>query len=210
MRASLLLLLTVLSAAGANAATVRTEHGNIVVDGRVLTKSGRDSAPVPSPDGKRIVFDRGGSALKDCSFDGSPSTAYELWSIASDGSDPRRLLRVRLDRKPENTICSFDNKQFSSNGRLLYFETGAWATSGAIHVLDLTTGRERFLLPGGGLTVLNGCRDRKYRDDLIVSQHRYFLFGGSFDWAFLFTPQGKEVGPLGDGDFTQNVADACG
>ena len=38
----------------------------------------------------------------------------------------------------------------------------------------------------------------EYRDFLIVQQHRYFLGGGSFDWYWLFRPDGKEVGPIGE------------
>jgi hypothetical protein len=32
---------------------------------------------------------------------------------------------------------------------------------------------------------------------LIVNQHRYFLGGGSYDWYWVFSPNGKEEGPLG-------------
>jgi hypothetical protein len=38
----------------------------------------------------------------------------------------------------------------------------------------------------------------KYRDHLLVSQHRYFLGGGSYDWFWLFDSRGKEVGPVGE------------
>jgi hypothetical protein len=38
----------------------------------------------------------------------------------------------------------------------------------------------------------------EYRDHLLVQQHRYFLGGGSYDWFFLFTPGGKEVGVVGE------------
>ena len=83
-------------------------------------------------------------------------------------------------------------------------------TSGAIHVLDLATGKERLFLAGNGLKVLARCNNKKYRDDIIAGQHRYFVFSGSYDWDFLFTPDGKEVGPLGDGDHATDIADACG
>jgi hypothetical protein len=106
-------------------------------------------------------------------------------------------------------ICDFANTQFNAMGTLLYFETPAWATSGAIHVLDMATGKERLFMPGNGVEVLATCKDKRYRDDVIVSQHRYFVFSGSYDWSFLFTPEGKEVGPLGDGDYSGDLADAC-
>jgi hypothetical protein len=36
------------------------DHGNIVLHGKTLTHDGKDSDPVISPDGNRIVFDRRG------------------------------------------------------------------------------------------------------------------------------------------------------
>ncbi|MEJ0027606.1 MAG: hypothetical protein WDN01_16390 [Rhizomicrobium sp.] len=210
MRAFLSILILFGWAAAAQAATVKAENGRIVVDGRPITAGPRDSDPVLSPDSRRVVFNRQGPAIKSCSWDGSENTAFELWSVGADGSNPRALLRAHHDDKPQATICGFDDKQFSSDGRLLYFETPAWATSGALHVLDLRSGRQRYVMASNGATVLAHCRDPRYRDDLIVSQHRYFVFGGSYDWAFLFTPAGKEVGPLGDGDFTSYLQDVCG
>jgi hypothetical protein len=112
------------------------------------------------------------------------------------------------EEKPQLTICAFDRKQFSSDGKLLYFNTPAWATSGAAHVFDFRTKKEHFVVPSNGLTVLSECKDKQYQDDLVVYQHRYFVFGGSYDWAFLFTPQGKEIGSLGE-DGLASAIDWC-
>ncbi len=196
----------------AGAATVTARNGNILVDGKPITSSGHDIDPVLSPDGKRIVFERlsGGPALNDCASEATETKAIELWSINADGSGAKRLLALHSDPDVGRTLCAFDDVQFSSNGRFLYFHTPAWATSGAIHVYDFKTGSERLFLPGDGLKILAGCKNAKYRDDVIVEQHRYFVFGGSYDWSFLFTPAGKEVGPLGDGDYSSQIADVCG
>jgi hypothetical protein len=32
----------------------------------------------------------------------------------------------------------------------------------------------------------------------MVQQHHYFVGGGSYDWYWLITPDGREVGPLGE------------
>jgi len=199
-------------AAPAGAATIAVQHGNIVLDGKPITGSGRDLDPLLSPDGRHIVFERIGTGrpLQDCDAEATTSKPLELWRINTDGSGAKRLLALHSDPDASKTLCAFDNAQFSSNGQLLYFETPAWATSGAIHVLSLTTGKERFFLAGNGLKVLASCKNPKYRDDLIVGQHRYFVFSGSYDWDFVFTPDGKEVGPLGDGDHSTDIADACG
>ena len=37
----------------------------------------------------------------------------------------------------------------------------------------------------------------KYKDHLIVRQHKYFLAGGSYDWYWLVNVDGSEVGPIG-------------
>ena len=210
MRAVLLSLTMALFAAAAHAG-VAADHGNIVLNGRTLTTGGHDSVPVLSPDGRLVVFLRANhTPAKDCAADGSDAKPVELWRVNSDGSGVRRLLTTHGATRPENAICDFANMQFNSIGALLYFETPAWATSGAIHVLDLATGKERLFLPGNGLQVLARCRNARYRDDVIAAQHRYFVFSGSYDWAFLFTPAGREVGPLGDGDYSTDLEDACG
>ena len=73
-----------------------------------------------------------------------------MWSVDIDGRNARRLIRVYRDDKPQATICDFGNKQYSSDSRYLYFETGAWVTSSAIHVYDFNTNKERYVLPGNG------------------------------------------------------------
>ena len=154
MRIVLPILLAATLAGAASAATVGADRGNLVVNGKAITAGGRDSDPVLSPDGKRVVFVRRGpvvAAMKWCSDETNGTHSVELWSIAADGRDARRLLSGLGTREPKTTVCDFQNMQFSSNGQLLYFETPAWATSGAAHVLDLKTGKEHFLMPSNGL-----------------------------------------------------------
>jgi dipeptidyl aminopeptidase/acylaminoacyl peptidase len=178
---------------------VSAREGNVYIstDGveKQLTTSGRDSSPLLAPDGKWIAFVRaidGKPIPSGSDDDGQPA---ELWQIRVDGKEPTRLVRTRPAEKPENIIAGFENLQFSADGRLVYFVTPAWTTSGAVHVVDTTNGKERYLLPGNDLEVIHSG---EYRDHLLVSQHRYFIGGGSYDWFYLFTPQGKEVGPVGE------------
>ena len=101
---------------------------------------------------------------------------------------------------PETQLCDFRQKQFSSDGRRLYFLTPGWATSGALHVFDTRSGDDRFVTPANDVLVLSFCPN-KYKDDLVVLAHRYFLLGGSYDWYWLYDPTGKkELGPLGEFD----------
>jgi hypothetical protein len=86
-------------------------------------------------------------------------------------------------------LRSFDDPQFSSNGRYVYFTTPAWTTSPAVQVVDTTNAKERFVCPGGSLEVL---RSGEYRDCLLVRQHCYLLGGDSFDSFWLLRLNGNE------------------
>ena len=200
MRGCVSAILVVLSVAASDAGERLTvNHGNIVLNGTVLTRSGQDSDPVMSPDGTMIVFNRRGppsSSMTLCK-DFVGDQLLELWMISRNGTS-QKLLSAEGKNEAQSTVCAFDNKQFSSDGTRLYFETPAWVTSGATHVYEFRTKQERFVVSSNGLIVLSDCKDKQYRDYLVAYQHRYFVFGGSYDWAFLFTPQGKEIGPLGE------------
>lgn len=188
--------------------------GNIVViddksTPRTLTTSGHDSDPVLSPDGKRVVFVRsvGGKTLDDCSADMNKAKPVELWTVNADGSGAKKLLGLHSAKDMHAVVCAFNAVQFSSNGQRAYFETPAWATSGAVHVYDFKSGHERFFTDGDDLTVLSSCMSDQYRDALIMAKHRYFAFGGSYDWYWLVSPAGKELGPVGEN--TSAAKDEC-
>jgi hypothetical protein len=183
----------------AAAQSVSVKDGNIQFTDKsgqitTLTSTGRDSGPVLAPDGKWVAFVRkvDGKKIATGSDEVDPT---ELWQIRTDGKEATLLLRCRESEKPESVIAAFENLQFSTNGKLLYFVTPAWATSGAVHVVDTTNRRQRYLFPGNGLkAVASG----EYKDCLLVQQHRYFIGGGSYDWYWLLGPDGKEIGPVGE------------
>lgn len=197
---SLGLALLLALALPALAQTVSVKDGNIQFTAKAgettsLTASGRDFGPVLSPDGQWIVFVRKieGKKISTGSDEVDPS---ELWQVRADGKEPALLLRCREAKgEKDHVIAAFENLQFSSNGKLVYFVTPEWATSGAVHVVDTTNGKERFLFPGNDLKIVTSD---EYKDCLLTQQHRYFLGGGSFDWYWLLRPDGKEVGPVGE------------
>ena len=92
-------------------------------------------------------------------------------------------------------LANFAKPQFSTSVRYVFFLSDGWATSGAVHVVDTTNGKEHFVCPGLDLEVVAAG---EYRDCLLVRQHRYFIGGGSYDWFWLLRPDGKEVGPVGE------------
>jgi hypothetical protein len=196
------LFLVILSAALAVPAfgqSVSVKDGNVQFTNKAgqttaLTASGRDSGPVLAPDGKWVVFVRkvDGKKIATGSDEVDPT---ELWQVRTDGKEATMLVKCRDSQKPESVIAAFENLQFSTNGKLVYFVTPAWATSGAVHVVDTTNRKERFVLAGNNVKVVPSG---EYKDCLLVQQHRYFVGGGSYDWYWLFRADGKEVGPVGE------------
>lgn len=195
-----LLVLAVLLPIAAPAQTVSVERGNVVyrasrqAPARRLTTLGRDRDARLSPDRRTVVFVR---ATPGDSVDAGSgrAEASELWTVRTDGSGARMLVRGRGSTAPERILVGFQSPQFSPDGRQVYFLSDAWAVSSAVHAVELATGRERYLIPGNSLEVVPNGR---YAGHLLVSQHRYFLVAGSFDWVWLFTPAGREVGPVGE------------
>ena len=200
---SLLLAFQATGALAAERSSVAAVNGNIVLTvngkGVQLTSSGMDLDPVLSPNGEIVTFTRKIAQASSGACDLAVPEQRELWAIQADKSNPRRLLAGRDAPEPKDALCDFASKQFTADGRKVLFETPAWATSGALHEFDLTTGSERYVMPSNGFRILVGCTMHEYRDHLVVNQHRYFVFGGSFDWYWLFSPDGrKELGPVGE------------
>lgn len=182
----------------ARAQIVSVQNGDVFIAAQngsptQVTKSGRDSDPALSPDGQRIVFARATPERKVST--GSGDETSELWLVQADGTKPLRILEPRAAENMEQVLAKISRPQFSADGRRIFFETTAYATSQAVHMLDLTTRKEHFVCAGDDLEVL---RSGKYRDHLLVQQHRYFIGGGSYDWYWLLRPNGKEVGPVGE------------
>ena len=177
-----------LAAAPAAAQTVTVDRSNVVLQrpGAApvrLTTSGRDREPVLSPGGQRVAFVRGSG------------NASELWIVDAGGGAPRRLVAPRPSDEPRANLTDFAKPQFSPDGRTVYFQTDAWVTSGAVHAVNVATGRVRYVCDGNSLRVVPRG---EYAGHLMVAKHRYFIGGGSYDWVWLVTPEGRDVGPIGE------------
>jgi hypothetical protein len=200
MKKTIFALLMSALAIPALAQTVSVQDGNIQFTDKsgkttALTFGGRDSDPVLAPDRKWVVFVRKieGNKIATGSDEMDPT---ELWQVRADGKEPTMLLRcgdVKDDK--DHPLAAFQSLQFSTNGKLVYFSSPQWATSGAVHVVDSTNRKQRYLFPGNEVKVVTGG---EYRDCLLVQQHRYFIGGGAYDWFWLLRPDGKEVGPVGE------------
>lgn len=200
MKKTTFAVLSLALAASAFAQTVSVADGNIQftdTSGKTtaLTSTGRDSDPVLAPDGKWVVFVRkiDGPKIATASDEVDPT---ELWQVRVDGKEPTMLLHcgdVKDDK--DHPLAAFQSLQFSTNGKLVYFISPQWATSGAVHVVDTTNRKQRYLIPGNEVRTVTGG---EYKDCLLVQQHRYFIGGGAYDWFWLFRTDGKEVGPVGE------------
>lgn len=220
MRASMLLVaFALLLPAGAKVEPaaaaephVYSDAGNIFIErGGVktqLSKFGRDVDPALSPDGTYVVYTRQGAGY-DGQFCVDTAEPDQLRAVNADGSDDRLLLEGRKG-EVEAQLCDFRSKQFSADGKRLYFLTPGWATSGGLHVYETQTGKQHFVQPANDFLVLNFCSG-EHQDKLVVEQHRYFVFGGSYDWYWLFDATGqKELGPVGQFDSPGALVKAAG
>lgn len=174
----------------ASAGQVSEKQGNIYYDSgqgkiRQLSNSGKDSQPALSPDGKQVVF------VRDA---GNEET--ELWLMDISGSNARAIVLNHEDQDVKKNLTEINNPLFALDGKAVYFQTFAWATSNAIHIIDLSSNKQHFVTDGNSLELVPSG---KYKAYLIVSKHKYYKDkDGSYDDYWLVSPKGKEIKSLGE------------
>jgi outer membrane protein assembly factor BamB len=183
--------------------TVTSKNGNIYFSpkssGEVLqlTAKGLDREPNLSPDARLVVFVRS-TPGQEVEGPTGPAEKTELWAIRTDGKEPRLLLKGGVETAPNGVrVAYFKSPQFSPDGAQVYFLSLGWVVSDAVYALNMKTGKLRAVCPANSLLVI---RKGEYAGDLVVEQHRYFMGSGSYDWVYVVTPDGKEIGTLGDSD----------
>jgi hypothetical protein len=139
-----------------------------------------------SPDGKWIVYVKPvpGQTIEWGAGEEQPT---ELWQVDANGHHPTLLVRAHSSEDMSQVIAKFDNLRFSPDGRLVYFSTPAWATSGALHVVDTTNSREHFICAGG----LEG-----FQGNNLVTIETVYSGNGHEYQKFLLTPEGKKIRTL--------------
>ncbi len=168
-------------------------RGNVVyvdADGtsRQLTREGVDQDPVLSPDGRTVAFVRVEARA-------TPSAAPNfsaLWVADGKTGDTKRLIGAKPADDPKADLTEVTEPAFSLNGGFVYVLARAWATSAAVHQVDLKTGQERFVLDANSLAVI---RNGRYAGYLFVSRHGYRAAseGGAFDAHWVVRPDAKEM-----------------
>lgn len=164
-----------------------------------ITQSGQDISPVISHDKKFIAFIRESNQVvpKVCEnfVDSDSNKPRQIWVYEVATKTERLLVANNFAcDKPEQAIVDAEDLQFSLDSKKLYFLTPAWVTSAALHVINVDGSDEHYVIPANAYEII---AKGEYKNDLIVDSHRYFLGGGSYDWYWLYTGEGKELGPLG-------------
>ncbi|HAF1610273.1 TPA: hypothetical protein G8M64_004626 [Salmonella enterica] len=160
---------------------------------------------VASRDGRYVYYT---SALWD--GEGREPTDFSNYIIGVYDMEHEKkstLLTTKHSTKPEKELSGFNNLILSPDNNTLYFHTDAWITSPAIYKMDLKNYKPHYIVDGYLHCIV---QTGKYKGDLIVSQHRHYVQGGSYNPISLFTPQGKKLGVVGDDDTTNaGIAQLC-
>lgn len=178
-----------------HAQSVTTEVGNILftdADGKTvqLTSSGTDAFPSLSPDGRMVVFVRTvkGGPISTGSSEGPPT---ELWVTDIRTLKAELLVASKQAEDMKEVLAGFTYPQFSVDGKRIFFLSSAWATSDAVHCVDVASKRQRFVTDGNSLEVI---RSGPHRGKLRINQHRYRKgIGGAYDRDYIFSEGGIEV-----------------
>jgi dipeptidyl aminopeptidase/acylaminoacyl peptidase len=167
------------------AAQVSEKQGNIFYDNQQLTSLGKDSQPALSPDGQTIAFVR--------TVD---NQATELWLMDASGNNAHAIVLNHEDEDIKKSLSELNNPLFALDSKAVYFQSAAWAVSGAIHLIDLSTNKEHFVTDGNSLELVPSG---KYKGYLIVTKHKYYKkMDGSYEDFCLVSPKGKEIKSLGE------------
>lgn len=179
--------------------TVFVKNGNIwgnTTNGSQvqLTTSGRDTIPILSHTKNYVAFVRK-TRTTISSANGFDSSQIWLLNLKTGKS------KLLVQSKPDSGICfstlrgGFDALQFSPGESYLYFLSQAWATSLAVHRINLITGRDELLSNGNSLYVIqNGVNKGCLR---VLRSDYYFLTGKPYNSYWLLSPAGAKIKDLG-------------
>ncbi|EAW2933977.1 DUF4156 domain-containing protein [Salmonella enterica] len=132
---------------------------------------------------------------------------YVIGVYDSNNDKTTVLVKPKYFKDPTKNFTEFSNLKLSYDNKYLYFHEGGPATSYRIYKLDLKNNNYK-LVTNGYLHCL--VKTGKYKGDLIVSQHKYYVQGGSYNPISLFTPLGKKLGIVGGDDTTnEGIAQLC-
>lgn len=109
------------------------------------------------------------------------------------------------DNDPNNSIGSISDLNLSPDNNYIYFNSSG-TTSSSVHKINLESKKDSFVVGGMIVCVVSSG---EYKDDLVVSQHRYFVQGGSYDGLFVYSSDGKEIGIASQEDNDETRSRIC-
>jgi dipeptidyl aminopeptidase/acylaminoacyl peptidase len=180
-------------AALAGVPSVAEHFGNVEFTGadsttRMLTRGGQYGEPVLGPDGRTVAF-----IHIDAAATGPGQDSFNSLYVADGATGKvRRLIAPKEADAPKDRLAAFSHPIFSLDGHYIYVSAEAWATSPAVHQINVETGAERFVIDGAATRII---RTGPYRGYLIVGRHRYYPAPklGSYDASYVVRPDAKEV-----------------
>jgi hypothetical protein len=203
VRIGLAVTLSLIVVPTTRAQRVEARDGSIyLIDGggkeKTLTNSGKDAEPVLSTKGDQVAYVRSYTS-KEASSEGVVSE-IRVHNVVT-GHD-QTVLRGPVLIEGEKYF-GFGSPRFSPDARKLYFLFNWSVTTHGLASLDLASHDVKFLMPAVDFpaVVLSG----KYKGDLVVLQRRPKLSLGSYYLYYLFTPDGREVGVVGDKEFDVGI-----
>jgi hypothetical protein len=185
---SLLLIAVCAGSALANGRAVE-RAGNIFVyeaDGseKQVTSSGADSEPDLANDGTKVVFVRRLAAER-----------REIWiaDAAGEAANARPLVKLPLEVNGRKFDQAF-SPRFSPDGGTVFFLVPYAATTQAIVKVAIAVPVPQFITAALNFQVVP---TGQYRGDLVAQIRKAKLAPGYYEWYYLLTPDGKEVGVVG-------------
>lgn len=148
------------------------------------------SEPALSPDKHFVAYVQAASGAK-ISTGQDDVDPNQVWLLDTVTLKTTRLVVSRPSDDMKQVLGGLSHPVFSANGQQVFFLSSAWATSDAVHAVDLRTRTVRFVCDGSTLSVL---RTGRYRGDLVVNKHKYRPnAGGAYDFDWLVSPSGREI-----------------
>jgi hypothetical protein len=167
--------------------------------GHQLTSDGDILEAVISPDSSWIAFvrDTPGETISL----GEDAPATELWVMRKDGSSQRRLVHGHDSPSPKHEVqfgvAGITGPSFAPGDTLIYFTSEAWVTSGAVHVVSVSSGAEHFVYDGQLEGVIQSGPQSGY---LVIGRHMYSS-AGSYSQDWYVAPNGQAVDSAGPREY---------
>lgn len=171
-------------------------QGNVwLIEGNQKTQIsvfGNASEPQLSPDGKRLVYVQDISNEKQFT-DGEQHTRICSVDLPGDFS------LFLIQESAEKSLKAMHSPRFSPDGSCLYFLNHTSKTSDSLCCYDFHGPMKQNICAANSVDVIAHALAPTLVGKLIIQQHRYHKNGnGSYDWYYLFSPEGKELRTIGE------------